>query len=270
MIEKDMPQASNAILELSDLKLDIGDTQIVDKLNLSIQAGEFWAILGANGSGKTTLLKSLCKLHSPSQGKILLKQSNLALLDPKDLAQQIGLMQQEYEYLFPCTVEQAVLLGRHPYKSSWQWESKDDREISQCVLEQTGLKHLSQRQVKTLSGGEKRRLHLAMLLSQNPDIFLLDEPDNHLDLGSQYNLLDLLSKHFKRAQKTGIMVTHDPNLAYHYCDHALLLFGDGQTQVGKIEDILIAPSLSLLYGYPIEEININASKRFLPKAQNSF
>jgi len=252
-------------LSIQQLDLHIGEKNICQDLQLNVLAGEFWAILGNNGVGKTTLLHSLCNLYPSPQGCIQLNKKTIQEVPKKSLAKAIGLMQQDYEYFFPCTVMEAVLMGRYPYLSSWQWESDEDRKIAEQALIKTNLVDLKDRQVKTLSGGEKRRLHLAMLLSQSPDIFLLDEPTNHLDLSTQILFLDLLQKHFHNQQKTGIMVVHDPNLAIKYCNKALLLFGDGKWQAGTSDDVLNSENLSQMYQYPIKKFTIDGETIFVPQ-----
>jgi len=252
-------------LSIQQLDLEIGGKSICHDLQLTFSAGEFWAILGNNGVGKTTLLHSFCNLYPSPQSCIQLNQEAIHELPKKSLAKAIGLMQQDYEYFFPCTVMEAVLMGRYPYLSSWQWESEQDRKIAEQALVQTNLLELKERQVKTLSGGEKRRLHLAMLLCQSPDIFLLDEPTNHLDLSTQILFLDLLQNHFYNQNKTGIMVVHDPNLAYKYCNKALLLFGDGKWQAGPVTEVLNERNLSQMYQYPIKKLSAEGETLFVPQ-----
>lgn len=252
-------------LKIQNLGLTIGQKQICKNLNLTLSNGEFWAILGNNGVGKTTLIHSLCNLYPSPPGSIHLDEKSIQEMDKRTLAQSIGLMQQDYEYFFPCTVMEAVLMGRYPYLSAWQWESEQDHQIAEQALQKTNLLDLQDRQVKTLSGGEKRRLHLAMLICQSPDIFLLDEPTNHLDLSTQILFLERLKQHFQKQQKIGIMVVHDPNLAIKYCTHALLLFGQGEWLAGPCADVLDAANLSRMYQYPIKKLQLDGETLFVPQ-----
>jgi iron complex transport system ATP-binding protein len=132
------------------------------------------------------------------------------------------------------------------------------------ALTKVGLQHLSQRLLSTLSGGEKRRLNLATLLTQNPYYYLLDEPVNHLDIKAQLEILSLLKIQFKQSQQCGIMVIHDPNLAYRYCDHILILLDNGQWLSGKTKAILTKDNLSLLYHCPIHQITDQQHTLFIP------
>lgn len=255
-------------LQTHNLSLSIAGKNICKQLNIQFNRGEFWGIMGINGAGKTTLLQILMALNSPhthiDEGNISLDKRDIQDYKRPELARTLGMMLQEYEYNFPATVLEAALIGRHPFISSWQWESTADKQQALLALEKTGLKSLAARSVHTLSGGEKRRLNLATLLTQNPDFYLLDEPVNHLDIKSQLEILHLLQTQFSTNKHGGIMVIHDPNLAYRYCDHILLLFNDGQCLSGKTQQVLNRENLSRLYDCPIHEINDDPHTLFIP------
>jgi iron complex transport system ATP-binding protein len=251
-------------LKINNIDLEIGNRILCKQLNLIVSTGQFWAVIGKNGVGKTTLLKAICNLYPLKNGVITIKNNDIKSSDTKDLARYIGLMQQDYEYFFPCTVIEAVLMSRYPYLSSWQFETTEDHQVARHCLQMTKLEHLQNRQVKTLSGGEKRRLHLAMLMSQSPDFFLLDEPTNHLDLSTQMQFMELLKSHFNKNNKAGIMVSHDINLVSRYCDHVLLLFDEGQWMSGSVDNIMNEKNLSQLLDYPIMQTQINQHRHFVP------
>jgi len=253
-------------LQLCDISLSIAQKTIVQQLNITFNRGEFWGVMGVNGAGKTTLLRSLIGLYDIDDGMIHLDGKNIKDYKRLELAQLSGMMHQEYEYNFPSTVLEATLIGRHPFIENWQWESAEDTQQAYDALETVGLLDLSDRMVNTLSGGEKRRLNLATLLTQNPDYYLLDEPVNHLDLKAQLEMLSLLKTHFKQANHCGIMVIHDPNLAYRYCDHILLLLNNGHYLSGQTKDILNKENLSELYDCPVHQINDAQHTLFVPLA----
>ena len=251
-------------LSINNIDLEIEGRKLCKQLNLIVSSGQFWAVIGKNGVGKTTLLKALCNLYPLNSGSITINNQTIGNINPKQLAQLIGLMQQDYEYFFPCTVIEAVLMSRFPYLSSWQFETTEDQQIAQHCLQITRLNDLQHRQVKTLSGGEKRRLHLAMLMAQSPDFFLLDEPTNHLDLSTQINVMEVLKSYFKDNNKAGIMVTHDINLVSRYCDHVLLLFDQGEWLSGPVGRIMNEKNLTRLLDYPLIETQIQNYRHFIP------
>ena len=257
-------------LKIKNLNLSIASKPICKQLDICFNPGEFWGIMGVNGAGKTTLLQTIIGLpnHSTQLDKnsaiITLNGQNLYDYKRIELAQKIGLMLQEYEYNFPSTVLEATLIGRHPFIYSWQWENEDDKALANEALNAVGMASFSERSVNTLSGGEKRRLNLATLLTQNPDYYLLDEPVNHLDIKAQLEILSLLKNKFEQKKQCGIMVIHDPNLAYRYCDHMLLLYDNGQWISGKTADILTQDNLSRLYNCPIRQLNDEQHTLFVP------
>ena len=253
-------------LQLCDVHISIAQKIIVQRLNITFNRGEFWGVMGVNGVGKTTLLRSLIGLYDLDDGMIQLDGKNIKDYTRLELAQLSGMMHQEYDYNFPSTVLEATLIGRHPFIESWQWESPQDTQCAYNALRKVGLYHLSERMVNTLSGGEKRRLNLATLLTQNPDYYLLDEPINHLDLKAQVDMLSLLKTHFKHEQQCGVMVIHDPNLAYRFCDHILLLLSKGHYLKGPTKDILNQNNLSQLYDCPVHQIHDAQHTIFVPLA----
>jgi len=253
-------------LQCHALECRIDARLLCQHLELDLQAGECWAILGANGSGKTTLLHTLAGLRAPAAGEIRLGTAPLHNLSRRAIAQQLGLLLQESHDAFPATVWETVLTGRHPYLGHWQSESTQDTALACTALEQMDLAGLEERPVQSLSGGERRRLAIATLLTQDPVLQLLDEPLNHLDLHHQQQLLQLLRRLCSDAGKTVMMVLHDPNQALRYCDKALLLTGDGHWQAGECEELLTAENLSRLYGHPLEMVEFGEKRRlFIPR-----
>lgn len=254
----------NGLLQLRQLRVDIGGKTICSAFDLEINQGESWAILGKNGSGKTTLLHTLAGLYSAESGEILLHGQSITSLSRKQIARQLGLLLQDYEDHFPGTVLELVVSGRHPWLSAWQWESDNDLALAKQALSQVDLAGFANRQLTSLSGGERRRVALAMLLTQSPEIYLLDEPTNHLDIHHQHRTLQLINELVTQQQKTAIMVLHDMNLAMRYCDHALFLFEDAPPLAGKIDEVMTVENLSQLLGHPLVEVAGPHGKVFLP------
>jgi len=143
-----------------------------------------------------------------------------------------------------------VLIGRHPHLGMWQWEGPQDIELARQALRDMDIEALESRSTATLSGGERRRMEIAAVLTQAPRLLLLDEPTNHLDLHHQIRVLDGLTDRYRRDAAL-VMTLHDVNLAARYCDHVLLLFGDGEALWGTSEQMLSEEHLTRLYGHPI-------------------
>jgi len=164
---------------------------------------------------------------------------------------------------FPATVLESVLVGRHPHLSRWQWESAEDVRIAREALAAADMAGTEARDVRTLSGGERRRVALAALLAQQPHLFLLDEPSSHLDLSHQLMLLERLAAAVRLGDKSLIMVVHDVNLAVRYCDHALLL-ADGEALAGPAQELFTAERLSAVYRVSLKEVAGPRGNLFAP------
>lgn len=252
-------------LTASGLDIRQGGRTLCQGLELTLTPGQCWAILGGNGSGKTTLLHTLSGLLPSSDGVIELDHHPLLSLPRRRIAQQLGLLLQESHDPFPTTVLETVLSGRHPHLGRWQGEGDDDHAIAQEALSMMELTGMEQRMVQTLSGGERRRLAIATLLTQAPQLLLLDEPLNHLDLHHQQQLLVQL-RQLAAGGRTVLMVLHDPNQALRYCDQVLLLYGDGQWESGACEELLTVERLSRLYQHPMRMLQQGEERFFTPAA----
>ncbi|WP_456418173.1 ABC transporter ATP-binding protein [Thiolapillus sp.] len=242
---------SRELLQVEDLALSIGDTCITRRLDLRMEEGSCWGILGPNGAGKTTLLHTLAGLHPADAGHIRYEGKKLSAYSPKALAKVRGVLFQTEPGGFPGTLFETVLAGRHPHLGNLGWESPADLQLAARMIELTGLKGLENRNTQTLSGGERQRMEIATLLTQQPRMALLDEPSNHLDPGQQIIMLQLLREHFSTTGRALLMVLHDCNLAMRFCDHLLLLKGDGRYLAGPTQKLATTGNLSWLYQHPV-------------------
>jgi iron complex transport system ATP-binding protein len=173
----------------------------------------------------------------------------------------LALLPQNVEDPFPASVIETVLLGRHPHIPRWQWESARDLAIASAALAAVGLAGYEERDILTLSGGERRRAALAAVLAQTPRIFLLDEPTNQLDPNHQLEALQLLRQRAD-AGAAVIATLHDPNLAERFADDALLIGKNGDWQCGPVADILTSRHLSALYDTRFETAQIGGRRVF--------
>lgn len=235
------------------LSVSVPGRVLVSALELSVSGGEFLAILGPNGVGKSISMHTLAGLRSAQSGRIELNGTDIRGQTRQQIASSLALLPQYTEDIFPATVFDTVMIGRHPHIGRFQWESDLDREIARQSLALVDLADLVDRDVLTLSGGERRRLAVAQVITQSPSIYLLDEPTNHLDPQHQLDVLRMFAG--KTAAGDAVIASlHDVNLAARYADRCLLLYGDGRWEAGNTADVLTGERLSELYGTPMESV----------------
>nr|WP_258868162.1 ABC transporter ATP-binding protein [Alkalilimnicola ehrlichii] len=157
----------NNMLSVRNLTVTIGDQIVCRDLSFTVEQDQSWGVLGGNGVGKTTLLHTLAGLREPDAGTIYVVDRPLTEWPRRDLAQTVGVLPQDSTDPFPATVLETALIGRHPHLKAWEWEDGEDLFTAREALRAVGLQAMADRQVATLSGGERRRLAIATLLTQN-------------------------------------------------------------------------------------------------------
>ncbi|MGL4995771.1 MAG: ABC transporter ATP-binding protein [Deefgea sp.] len=252
-----------SLLSLKNFTIQQGERVLVANLNWSISAGETWLVLGENGCGKSTLLSAMAGWHQPVAGELQLNDQPWRSVPNQRRAQAMAWQTQHDEHPFPMTVLEKVLTGRHPHLSRFAWESQQDIALARQQLARLDLAHLEARDLATLSGGERRRVSLATILTQQAPLMLLDEPLSQLDVRHQQQALRVLAQDPNQAT---VLVTHDPNHAHGLCAQttfALLLYGDGRFLAGLASEVLTAENLSALYHYPIQAFQLNERPWFV-------
>lgn len=249
------------LLECRSLDVSVGDRHLIRGLNLSVDAGHLLAVLGPNGAGKTLLMHTLAGMRAPTGGEILIRGRNLSLWNKRDLAREMALLPQNVEDPFPATVLDTVLLGRHPHISRWRWENAKDVALARAAIDSVGLQGYEERDVFTLSGGERRRAAIAAVFAQAPTIFLMDEPTNHLDPSHQLEALKLLRQ---RADDGAVVIVtiHDANLAARFADQALLIEPRGAWTWGDSAQTINDENLSRLYSTRFESVERDGRRIF--------
>jgi iron complex transport system ATP-binding protein len=251
-------------ISLSCKKVDISvpGRSLVQQLDIEIAGNEFLAVLGPNGVGKSLSLHALAGLRPPDGGHIELDGQQISSLSRQQVATRLALLPQYTEDVFPATVIDTVMIGRHPHIGRFQWETDLDREIARAALLEVDLNDMAHRDIGTLSGGERRRLAVAQVLTQEPAIYLLDEPTNHLDPQHQLDVLRI----FKEKARGGAAIVaslHDVNLAARFADKCLLLYGDGRWVLGDCDTVLTTERLTELYATSMETVNWRDTNLFV-------
>jgi iron complex transport system ATP-binding protein len=251
------------ILSCRALTLTVPGRTLCRNVAFDVHAGECWVIVGPNGAGKSTLLQTLAGLRQPAAGTIMLAGQPIMDYAPRKRAQRLGFLPQDTFDAFPATALEMALGGRHPHIPRWHPESAADVRQAQQALAAVGMGDAALRDVQTLSGGERRRVALATLLAQDPEVLLLDEPTNHLDIAHEVRSLELLAHLARERGRAVVMALHDLTLAARHATHAVLM-GCDIVETGAAGALLNAEKLSALYGQELVAVAHSRGTAFLP------
>jgi len=222
--------------------------KVLKGISCDVQAGNLVSILGVNGSGKSTLLKTINKVLHPHKGTVHVQGEATGRMTRDQLARCIGYMPQKSSAV-ACTVFEAVLIGRKPHMA-WHVSGNDLYETGR-IIELMGLSSYADRSTAELSGGELQRVVIARSLAQAPQVLLLDEPVNHLDIRSQIDVMTLIRDVTKQLGIATITVMHDLNTALRFSDKFLMMnngtiFASGGREIVTADNIRKVYNLNVL------------------------
>ncbi|MGH4052675.1 MAG: heme ABC transporter ATP-binding protein [Clostridium sp.] len=227
------------------------DQEVLKDININIETGKFYTILGPNGSGKTTLLRILSKSLNMDKGEIFIDEKELYQIKPKQLAKEMSVVSQSTEIEFDFSVQGIVLMGRTPHISRFCSESEKDIEIAKTAMEMTNTWELRNKSINALSGGERQRVVVARAIAQETKIILLDEPISHLDIHHQIEIMNQLKQLNQNKNITIIAVLHDLNIAAAYSDHMILMHDKVVYKDGTPEEVLTKEVIRKVYGLDV-------------------
>ncbi len=241
----------SALLSVQDLSFGYGPRRVLRDISFNVPTASVVALLGANGAGKTTLLKLCAGLLTPSAGAILLQGKPLRQYKRRELAKRIALVPQEVSISFDFHVRQFVEQGRTPHISSFLGIlQQEDRIAVARALELANVEHLADRNFNELSGGERQRVKIALALAQDPELLLLDEPAQHLDIGRQAEVFAVLHR-LNEAGITIIAAVHDLHSAREHFAAGILLLPDSSAIFGSPAEVLTPEAIQEVYGIGI-------------------
>jgi iron complex transport system ATP-binding protein len=239
------------LLEVRELDFGYGGRFRLAGVSFEVAAGEILGVIGPNGSGKTTLVRLVSRVRAPERGEIRLAGTSLARLSRQALARQVAVLPQDVAPAFALTVEELVLMGRHPHAEGRFFDTAGDLERARDAMGLAGVKELAGQPLDALSGGERQRVTLARALAQEPRLLLLDEPTSHLDLRHQREVVGLLRRLNRERGLTALLVSHDLNLAGEVADRILLLSAGRIARIGTPAQVLDEAVLEAAYGCPV-------------------
>jgi iron complex transport system ATP-binding protein len=238
----------NQLLSVHEVSFSYGRKTVLKELSFDFGEGDTVAIVGANGAGKTTLLKILCGLLRPCTGEVRFRNRTLAEHKRRELAKCVALVPQEIQVSFDFTVREFVEQGRTPYVSSFLGVLQaEDRNAISRAMELADVLHMADRKFSELSGGEKQRVKIALALAQAPQVLLLDEPAQQLDIGRQAEVFSVLNR-LNQSGMTIIAAMHDLHSVYSHFSSGLLLRPDCSFSYGPPAQVLTAEALLEVFG----------------------
>lgn len=232
-----------------------GVTAVVNNVSVTLHAGGVTSIIGPNGAGKSTLLSLISRLIRPDSGNITVDGLDVATTRGEVFARRLSILRQDNHMAARLTVQDIVAFGRYPHsKGRLTAQDKDHIDRALDYLELAGLR---ERFLDELSGGQRQRAFVAMVLCQDTDYVLLDEPLNNLDMKHAAAMMKLLRRASTELRKTIVLVLHDINFASRYSDHIVAMRDGAVVRQGAPAEVITTEALREIYGMdiPVREID---------------
>jgi ABC-type Mn2+/Zn2+ transport system ATPase subunit len=245
----------SSLVTFAGAALGYGRHTVLSGLSFAVAEGDFLGLVGPNGAGKTTVLRAILGTLRPLSGTV-----------SRAPGLRFGYVPQrdQVDYNFPLRVLDVVMMGRYDRIGLGRRPGADDRRRAMAALEHVGIPDLAERQLKELSGGQKQRTLIARALVGEPNVLVLDEPTNGMDLVSTTQILGLVRELHERDRLTVIMVSHALNEVANYVERIALVVGGG-FRIGSVDEIMTVPVLSEMYGIPVEVDSFNGHRIVLAR-----
>ena len=237
--------------------LGYGRRVVLRDLSFTIHEGDFLGMVGPNGSGKTTVLRALLGTHPPISGTVVRAPGlRFGYVPQRD----------QVDYDYPLTAVDVVLMGRYDRIGLGRRPAREDRARAMQALEQVGIPELALQHLKNLSGGQRQRTLIARALVGDPNVLVLDEPTNGMDLVSTTQILGLVRDLHERSGLTVLMVSHALNEVANYVERIALVINEA-FRIGPVGEIMTESVLSGIYGIPVEVDAFNGHRMVIARRQ---
>ncbi len=233
------------MIEIRNVSKKYGHVAVVDNVSSKIEKGKITSFIGPNGAGKSTLLSMISRLTTKDQGQILIEGKEIESWDSKDLAKKISILKQANNINIRLTIKELVSFGRFPYSQGNL--TKEDHKYIDEAIDYMKLKKIENKYLDQLSGGQRQRAYIAMVIAQNTEYILLDEPLNNLDMKHSVEIMKILRRLCNDLGKTIAIVIHDINFASCYSDNIVALKDGKIVQDGSTDKIIDTSVLGDLY-----------------------
>lgn len=243
------------MIEIKGITKLFGKKKVVEDVSVTIETGKITSFIGPNGAGKSTLLSMVSRLLEADTGEVLLDQTNVKNLKTKEFAKRVAILRQSNFINVRLTVRELVSFGRYPY-SHGRLTDEDELKIDEA-LEYMNLVAIQHQFLDELSGGQKQRAFISMVIAQDTEYILLDEPLNNLDMKHSVQIMKILRKLVDELGKTVVIVLHDINFASVYSDRIVALKDGRLVKDGPTAEIINTTALKDVYDMhiPVQEQN---------------
>ncbi|MCM3389697.1 iron ABC transporter ATP-binding protein [Ureibacillus chungkukjangi] len=243
------------MIEIKGLTKRFGNKPVVEDVSIKIQSGAITSFIGPNGAGKSTLLSMVSRLLDADTGEVLLDKNNVKQWKSDEFAKRVSILKQANFLNVRLTIRELVSFGRYPY-SKGRLTAEDEQFVDQAI-EYMNLKDMEDKFLDELSGGQKQRAFIAMVIAQDTEFILLDEPLNNLDMKHSVQIMKILRKLVDDLGKTVVIVLHDINFASVYSDYIVALKNGKVVKDGTTNEIINSDALREIYdmNIPVQEQN---------------
>ena len=247
------------MIDLNEVSKNYGAKKVISEVSLPITEEKLTAFIGPNGAGKSTLLSMISRLISIDAGQIYLDHNEVKAWRSNELSKKLSILKQSNGVNLRITVRELVGFGRFPYSKGRM--TSEDQDMIDYALEKLGLVEMADEMIDTLSGGQLQRAYIAMILAQDTEYILLDEPLNNLDMNHAVQLMKTLRRLVEEEHKTILLVIHDINFAATYADEIVAMKNGAIFAHGTMEEMIQPHILNALYDMEIKICELDG-KRF--------
>lgn len=227
---------------------------VVDDIDFELQKGKVTSLIGPNGAGKSTVMGIISRLIARDSGIVDFEGTDISKWKSKELSKHLAILTQTNNIQVKLTVRELVAFGRFPYSGSRL--TKEDNEIIDNSLDYMELRELENKFIDELSGGQRQRAYIAMVIAQDTDYVLLDEPTNNLDIYHARNLMRTVRKMCDELGKTVVLVLHELNYAAFYSDYVCAMKNGKIVKYGTVSEVMTEENLSEIYGVDFKIIEV--------------
>ncbi|BAH46677.1 MULTISPECIES: ABC transporter ATP-binding protein [Brevibacillus] len=246
------------MIEVRNVTKQYGSKNVVENVSVKIAKGKITSFIGPNGAGKSTLLSMISRLLTKDQGEVFIEGQEIGQTKSSELAKKISILKQSNHITVRLTIRELVSFGRFPY-SQGNLTKEDWKYVDEAIqyLELTDIQH---KYLDQLSGGQRQRAYIAMVVAQNTEYVLLDEPLNNLDMKHSVQIMKVLRRLVDEKGKTVVIVIHDINFASVYSDYIVALKDGKVVKEGTTDEIITQPILKDVYDMDIRIEDIEENK----------